>query len=154
MTKQICIWLCSVGFVSSLLVACGEDPQTDLESSPNLETDAVTTAGPSVTVTADKTHAVQPGDEITLTVSVQGLSLDPGTIGHANQPGVGHYRVYLDGASGDDYLAESGAGTTKVVVPDSVTDGSHELRVVLHNNDRTALVPAVEGSVLLIIYRL
>jgi len=154
MTKQICIWLYSVAFVSSLLVACGQEPQTDTKPSATAETGAVEPAGVSVTVTADKTHAVQPGDEITLNISVQGLSLNPTTIGQANQTGVGHYRVYLDSASGDDYLAESGADTTQVVVPESVTDGSHELRVVLHNNDRTPVAPAVEGSVLLIVYRL
>ena len=72
----------------------------------------------------------------------------------ANEDGVGHYRVYLDSAAGEDYLAQGAENTTKVTIPETITDGSHDLRVVLHNNDHTPLDPAAEGSVLLIVYRL
>lgn len=109
---------------------------------------------PTVTVTADKTHAVQPNDEITLTIEVSDFALDASKIGQGNEPGVGHYRVYLDAATGDDFLAQSADATTKITVPDDITDGSHELRVVLRNNDRSPLEPPVEGRVLLIVYRL
>lgn len=105
-------------------------------------------------VKADKTHAVQPEDQITLTISVTDFRLSPEGIGGANEAGAGHYRVYLDGATGDDYLAATAEPTTKVTIPADISDGSHDLRVVLHNNDETPLQPPVEGSVLLIVYRL
>ena len=110
--------------------------------------------GPEVSVSADKTHAVQPGDEITLTVTVNKFTLDASKIGKSNEADVGHYRVYLDDASGDNFLADSGADTVKVKVPDEITDGSHQLRVVLHNNDRSPVTPAAQGDVWLIVYRL
>jgi hypothetical protein len=110
--------------------------------------------GPEVSVSADKTHAVQPGDEITLTVTVNKFTLDASKIGTPNEANVGHYRVYLDDASGDNFLADSGADTVKVKVPDAITDGSHQLRVVLHNNDRSPVTPAAQADVWLIVYRL
>lgn len=111
-------------------------------------------SGASVSVKADKTHAVQPEDQITLTVSVSDFRLSPEAIGGANEEGVGHYRVYLDDASGDDYLVSGADATTKVTIPADISDGSHDLRVVLRNNDKSPLEPPVEGSVLLIVYRL
>ena len=111
-------------------------------------------SGAALRVAADKTHAVQPGDVITVSVTVTGFELDSERIGAANEAGVGHYRVYLDGATGDEYLAESAGSYTTIVLPQDTTDGTHDLRVVLHNNDRSVLVPAVEASVSLIVYRL
>ncbi len=139
-----------------LASACSGDKGAD--SQPEAEspepTSANTTAGPEVSVSADKTHAVQPGDEITLTITVNKFTLDASKIGKPNEPDVGHYRVYLDNASGDDFLADSGANTVKVKVPNDITDGSHQLRVVLHNNDRSPVTPAAQGDVWLIVYRL
>ena len=143
-------------FVSALvvmLVACsGED-----DAGKAKQADAATqpTAGaPAVSVTADKTYAVQPNDVITLTISVTDFRLAPDSIGAANQDGVGHYRIYLDNASGDEHLAVGAETTTKVTIPADISDGSHDLMVVLHNNDETPLQPAARGSVLLIVYRL
>ena len=146
-----------VGAVVLMLVACsGEDDASKAKqadaAAQSPAAAAVSTA--AVSVTADKTYAVQPNDEITLTISVTDFRLAPDSIGAANQDGVGHYRVYLDDASGDDYLAVGAETTTKVTVPADINDGSHDLRVVLHNNDKTPLQPAVRGSVLLIVYRL
>lgn len=109
------------------------------------------TGGPSLSVSADKTHAVQPGDVITVTVSAAGFELDDSEGAPA---GAGHYRIYLDEASGEDYLARGAAPTTRITLPKDTTDGSHELRVVLYDNDSTPVEPAVEGRVLLIVYRL
>jgi len=114
----------------------------------------VATGGAALSVKADKTHAVQPQDEITLTISVTEFRLAADSIGAANQDGVGHYRIYLDDASGDDYLVARAEPVTKVTIPADINDGSHDLRVVLHNNDKSPVQPAVEGSVLLIVYRL
>jgi len=109
---------------------------------------------PQVSVNADKTHAVQPGDEITVSISVSGFRLDPDRIGKANEPGVGHYRIYLNQVGGEDFLAEGAAPSIKITLPSDITDGSHELIVALYNNDRTPVSPALDAGVLLIVYRL
>ncbi|HSR55187.1 MAG TPA: hypothetical protein VLN73_03025 [Alphaproteobacteria bacterium] len=109
---------------------------------------------PRISVSADKTHAVQPGDEITVSISVSGFRLAPDRIGQANEPGVGHYRIYLNQIGGEDFLAEGAAPNIKITLPSDITDGSHELIVALYNNDRTPVSPAVDAGVLLIVYRL
>jgi ABC-type enterochelin transport system substrate-binding protein len=146
-----------VGAVVLMLVACsGEDDGSKAkQADAATQSPAAAAAGTAgVSVTADKTYAVQPNDEITLTISVTDFRLAPDSIGAANQDGVGHYRVYLDDVSGDDYLAVGAEATAKVTIPADISDGSHDLMVVLHNNDKTPLQPAVRGSVLLIVYRL
>ncbi len=146
-----------VGALALSLVACsGEDDSGKAgQAGPGTQPPvAAAASGATLSVKADKTHAVQPKDEITLTISVTGFRLVPNSIGTANQDGVGHYRVYLDDASGDDYLAVGAESIAKVTVPADINDGSHDLRVVLHNNDKSPLQPAVQGSVLLIVYRL
>ena len=148
------VFAAALGALTLMLVACsGEDEGGKAEQAKPAST-AAATGGASLSVKADKTHAVQPEDKITLTISVTDFVLSPDAIGAANQDGVGHYRVYLDNASGDDYLAAGADPTTSVVIPADISDGSHDLRVVLHNNDKTPLDPVVEGSVLLIVYRL
>ena len=146
-----------VSAVALMLVACsGEDDGSDAKQADaaTQTTAAAAAGGAGVSVKSDKTHAVQPNDEITLTISATDFRLAPDSIGAANQDGVGHYRVYLDDASGDDYLALGAEATAKVTIPADINDGSHDLRVVLHNNDKSPLQPAVQGSVLLIVYRL
>lgn len=140
----------------ALTSACsGEKAADNQPGDKSPETTSTNVAeGPAVSVSADKTHAVQPGDEITLTVTVNKFTLDTSKIGKPNEPNVGHYRVYLDDASGDNFLADSAADTVKVKIPDVITDGSHQLRVVLHNNDRSPVTPAAQGDVWLIVYRL
>ncbi|MFQ6022772.1 MAG: hypothetical protein ACE5NW_08630 [Acidiferrobacterales bacterium] len=134
-------------FILALAPACTDEKGGDAKLEEKT-TDKAT--GPQVSVKADKTHAVQPGDIITLTVTVTNFTLDPSKIGQANEANIGHYRVYLDKAS----VADSGDGSIKVNVPSDITDGSHRLHVVLHNNDRTPLTPPVEAGVWLIVYRL
>lgn len=139
-----------------LLAACSSEEEDANKAGPAKQATQAAPAPSAVglSVKADKTHAVQPGDEITLTISVTDFRLAPDSIGAANEKGAGHYRVYLDDASGDGYLAVGAEATVKVTIPDDISDGSHDLRVVLHNNDKSPLEPPVEGSVLLIVYRL
>lgn len=104
-------------------------------------------------VTADKTHAVQPDDEIRITVSVTGFALDGTKVGAGAESGSGHYHVYLGNAQGEPLLV-SADGSAIVKVPSDVTDGTHSLRVQLRNHDHSPLDPPVETTVRLIIYRL
>ena len=107
----------------------------------------------TLAVTADKTHAVQPGDEIRITVNVTGFVLDGTRMGAETAPGSGHYHVYLGDSQGEPLLV-SADGSASVTVPADVTDGTHSLRVQLRNHDHSPLDPPVETTVRLIIYRL
>ena len=142
----------------TIAIGCSDDDTPGQESTtPETAQEESSTSdpkGPKISFSADKTHAVQPGDEITLTVTVSDFTLDAGKLNEANETGVGHFRVYLDDATGDDYLAMSGDSKTMVKIPDDITDGSHEVRVTLHNNDQSPLSPPVEAKVWIIVYRL
>ena len=107
----------------------------------------------AITVTADKTHAVQPNDEIRIEVTVEGFVLDGAKLGADAQPGSGHYHVYLGNPDGEPLLVSADASAV-VKVPADVTDGTHTLRVQLRNHDHSLLDPPVEAAVRLIIYRL
>ena len=140
------------------IAGCG-DEDSATESSDAVESTAVSqeadTAAAAITleVKADKTHAVQPGDEIRITVDVGGFILDAASIGAESVPGSGHYHVYLGSAEGEALLVSADADAV-VRVPDDVTDGTHSLRIVLRNHDHSPLETPVETTVRLIIYRL
>lgn len=152
--------LIAVSFaVFTLVAACSDESEPDSKKTAATEQAAEPSAdsagdGPKIAVSADKTHAVQPGDEITVSVTVSGFRLDADRMGQTNEPGVGHYRVYLNKIGGDDFLAEGAGPNVKITLPGDITDGSHELIVALYNNDRTPVTPPVDAGVLLIVYRL
>ena len=125
------------------------------ESSAQAPASEASEAAAAITleVTADKTHAVQPGDEIRITVSVTRFALDGAKLGTGAVTGSGHYHVYLGEAQGEPLLV-SAEGSAIVKVPADVTDGTHSLRVQLRNHDHSPLDPPVETTVRLIIYRL
>ena len=124
---------------------------TDDEAAPEGEGGAASPV--TITVTADKTHAVQPNDEIRIEVTVEGFVLDGANIGADARPGAGHYHVYLGESEGEPLLVS--ADTNAVVkVPADVTDGTHSLRIQLRNHDHSHLDPPAEATVRLIIYRL
>ena len=153
-TAHIGIGTTIISAVLMLLVACSGEDEAGKSGQAAQVSAAAAPSQAALTVKADKTHAVQPKDEITLSISVTDFRLAAGSIGGENQDGVGHYRVYLDDASGGDFLAEGAEPVSKVTIPAEINDGSHDLWVVLHNNDKSPLQPAVEASVLLIVYRL
>jgi len=130
---------------AALMAGCSEEaPEADATAAADsAESGAAQGAGaPRLEVSADKTHAVQPGDDITVTVE-----------GSSPAPSGARYRAYLDDADGDDFLAASADPTFQVSVPEGLTDGSHKLRVVLYDGD-APVEPRTEGSVWLIVYRL
>lgn len=143
----------------ALLAACSQEAETppastdypiETAETPVAEAEAPM---PSVQFTASNTTALEPGGSVTLTVTVEHFTLDGERIGAANEDGVGHYRVYWDDASGDDYLGASAEPELTVTVPENTTDGSHRLRVMLVNNDGTPLDPPVEEGVWVVVYR-
>ena len=138
---------CSDDDSSAKSAAAGSSPQA-----PASEVDEAA-AAIKLEVSADKTHAVQPGDEIRITVSVTGFALDGAKLGAGAAPGSGHYHVYLGDTQGEPLLV-SAEGSAVVKVPADVTDGTHSLRIQLRNHDHSPLDPPVETTVRLIIYRL
>ena len=131
-----------------------ESPAKAAQDSASAEAKDGDTASPvTVTVTADKTHAVQPSDEIRIEVTVDGFVLDGANIGADPEPGAGHYHVYLGSPDGEPLLV-SADSSAEVTVPAEVTDGTHTLRIQLRNHDHSPLDPPVEATVRLIIYRL
>ena len=155
----------AAAFGLAVTAGCGEESETSKSSGagetatvadekPEKEQGSGTTGPPiTVSVTADKTHAVQPNDEIRIEVTVDGFVLDGSKVGAAAEPGAGHYHVYLGGADGEPLLV-SAESSDMVKVPADVTDGTHTLRIRLRNHDHSPLDPPVEATVRLIIYRL
>ena len=107
----------------------------------------------TIAVTADKTHAVQPNDEIRIELTVEGFALDGAAIGAEAESNAGHYHVYLGEPEGEPLLVSADSSAV-VKVPADVTDGTHTLRIQLRNHDHSPLDPPVEAGVRLIIYRL
>ena len=145
--------------VLTVTTGCGDDDSSAESaaagSSAQAPASEASEAAASITleVTADKTHAVQPGDEIRITVSVTGFALDGTKVGAETVPDSGHYHVYLGDTQGEPLLV-SAERSAIVKVPADVTDGTHSLRVQLRNHDHSPLDPPVETTVRLIIYRL
>ena len=145
--------------VLAVTTGCGDDGSSAESeaagSSAQAPASEASEAAAAITleVTADKTHAVQPSDEIRITVSVTGFALDGTKLGAGAVPGSGHYHVYLGDTQGEPLLV-SAEGSAIVKVPADVTDGTHSLRVQLRNHDHSPLDPPVETTVRLIIYRL
>ncbi len=98
----------------------------------------------SVTMTVDPT-TVAAGDDITATVTVTNFVLE--APGGANQEGHGHYHIYLDGASGGQYLIADQEPTTTFTIPANTAPGAHTLRVSVSDNSHVPLSPPVEDIV-------
>ena len=145
----------------TVIAGCDEESAShrsgDTESAAPAPADAPQESGAAapvtLSVTADKTHAVQPGDGIRIEVSVEGFALDGAKIGAGAEPGAGHYHVYLGDPDGKSLLVSADAGAV-VKVPEDTNDGTHTLRIQLRNHDHSPLDPPVEATVRLIIYRL
>ncbi len=102
-------------------------------------------AEPTVHLTIDPT-TMKGGDTVTATVDVTHFVLEA-PAGQPNQPGHGHYHIYLDQASGGDYLVANQTPSVPVQIPQGTTVGAHTLRVSLGNNDHSPLSPPVEDHV-------
>ena len=116
--------------LGGVLAACGDDMPTD--------------TGPSLLATALPT-TIAAGGDVTVTVTADHFTLE--VPGGPNASGHGHYHVYLDGATGGNYLAEDAAASVQVTIPGTTVPGPHTLRVELANNDHSALNPAVSTMI-------
>jgi hypothetical protein len=98
-------------------------------------------AEPTVTASVDPA-TVSAGETVTVTITVENFTLV--APGGANEDGEGHYHIYLDGASGGNYLANGQTPTKVVTIPAATAPGPHTLRISVSSNDHVALSPAVE----------
>jgi hypothetical protein len=89
---------------------------------------------------------VAAGEMITATVVVQGFVLEAPE-GQSNEAGHGHFHIYLDDATGTNYLLAGETATVDVRIPANTPAGAHTLRVNLGQNNHAPLVPAVKDVV-------
>ena len=83
---------------------------------------------------------------VTATVSVTDFVLEAPN-NQQNQAGHGHYHIYLDGASGGNYLVANQVPSVTFTIPASTTPGAHSLKVSLSDNHHVPLTPPVEDVV-------
>lgn len=129
------------------LVGCGGDddpPSIDANGGGTPDAGGGAT---ELTVTADTT-SIGPGGEIVLTITPPtGFAfVDPST-NTTNMAGQGHYHVYLDNATGGDYLANDFESPVTITVPADTAAGAHQLHVDLFQNDHTPVDPPVRATV-------
>lgn len=104
----------------------------------------VVASAPTVKMTLSTT-TMAAGDTVTATITVTNFVLMPPSA--TNVAGQGHYHLYLDGASGGNYLAADQVPTKQVKIPLQTASGAHTLKVSLGENDHTPLQPAVDDIV-------
>jgi hypothetical protein len=114
-----------------VLSACGDSTS----NSPQPHVDA--SAAPST---------IAAGGDIELTITTADFTLEA-PVGQPNQNGHGHYQVYLDDATGANYLALGSTGSIPVTVPPATVPGAHTLKVALFANDLSPLAPPVSTTV-------
>jgi hypothetical protein len=116
-------------------------PVVDTQASVTVKT----ASGPSLTETLDKTSGLNPGDVVTVGVTVTGFKLDGTKVGKSNEQNVGHYHLYWDDDSGASYLTVGVDPQVKATIPADASPGTHFIAVELFNNDHTPLSPPVKS---------
>jgi hypothetical protein len=102
-------------------------------------------AGPTVALVVDPT-TMSAGDVVEAQVTVTDFVLEEG-MGQPNEAGHGHFHIYLDNATGGNYLLAGQTPTVNLTIPANTTAGPHTLRVSLGQNNHAPVSPAVEAIV-------
>jgi hypothetical protein len=133
--------LCTILASGFALAACGGDDEggDDDGATPDAST------APAVAASAGNTSVIA-GSAINLQIDTENFTLEPPE-GQANADGHGHYHVYLDNATGGDYLAADASNSVAVTIPAATSAGAHTLKIQLFENDHTALSPEVSDTV-------
>jgi hypothetical protein len=88
-------------------------------------------------------NTVAAGEAVTVTIEVGNFILEE-PVGQPNEDGHGHYHVYLDAATGGNYLIAGSVSPVDVVIPAATPAGQHSLRVSISDNAHVPLIPPVE----------
>jgi hypothetical protein len=113
--------------------------------SPNVVDEVtITVVGkrPEIHIASPVSGTVLYGDTADLAVTLANFTLAPGAIGQAPVMGEGHYHIFVDGA----YLTFT-ASTSYTLTGLSI--GSHNVTVVLYNNDHSPLAIRVAATTVL-----
>lgn len=104
---------------------------------------AVMNTAPSVVVTSPADNSnVMAGADLTLMLSFMNFASRDFMGQMGVTPPNGHFHVYLDGATGGDYLIATHVPAPVVRIPASTTAGAHRLTVSLRNDDHSEIVGA------------
>ncbi len=86
------------------------------------------------------------GATVDVVVTVEGFVLEAPQ-GQPNEAGHGHFHIYLDGASGGNYLLAGETENVSLTIPANTTPGPHSLKISLGENDHAPVSPAIEQVV-------
>ena len=86
------------------------------------------------------------GETVTGTVVVTNFILEAPQ-NQPNEDGHGHFHLYLDGATGGNYLLNGQSSPIQITIPANTQPGAHTLRLSVSGNDHDPVVPAVEDIV-------
>lgn len=100
-------------------------------------------ASVSMVVTPDTMAA---GDTVEAVITVQNFVLEAPT-GQPNEDGHGHFHIYLDGATGGNYLLAGQDEMVDLTIPANTAPGAHTLRISLGENSHAPVSPPVEAIV-------
>ncbi|HZP57760.1 MAG TPA: hypothetical protein VFC53_09440 [Dehalococcoidia bacterium] len=103
---------------------------------------------PSIEIVSPSDGATLTDQRLVVRVKIGGLRLDGTKIGQpaAQNPGVGHWHVYVDGKYAGLSVSD------EVSLPNDampqIASGPHEIKVQLHNTDHTPLTPEVSKTIM------
>lgn len=108
---------------------------------PVLDSVMINIRSPEIHIVSPQDRALINSSSVEVHVDVVDFSLDPDRVGGSNEPGFGHWHLFLDGVYQNFVTGTEGFAATLT----ELEPGPHEIRVELANNDHTAL-PFEEAS--------
>lgn len=108
---------------------------------PVLDTVVIRILSPQIRILSPQDGALINSSSVEVRVEIQDFTLDPDHVGGANEPGFGHWHLYLDGIYQGFVTGTEGFDATLT----ELEPGPHEIRVELANNDHSPL-PFAEAS--------
>jgi len=150
--------LALAGLLAVAAVACGDDNDdngddgggaTAIATQPAAEptSSGGGSASASISIAEPDDGFTVSGDRFEVRANVEGLTLDGTKIGlpAAQNPGVGHWHVYVDGKYAG--LSVSDVISLPNDAMPAIAPGEHEIKVQLHNTDHTPVEPEVTDTI-------
>ncbi|HEX5480159.1 MAG TPA: hypothetical protein VFY79_10615 [Dehalococcoidia bacterium] len=147
--------LAAAALVVAFAAACGSDNNSTSNNITAAPTATTAAAAPTAGSASDASIKIlspadgwsPTGDRMDVQVAVTGLKLDGTKIGlpAAQNPGVGHWHIYVDGKYAG--LSVSDVISLPNDAMPSIPAGPHEIKVQLHNTDHTPLQPEATDTI-------